>query len=136
MAALGTAMQILFHRFAPDDLAAGVALLPQALGTDALFIIVGVNRGLLARKPGHKISLYSSMRDAPNAPDTDANQACDAVTFEKIFRFAPRKTRPPAISSIVAHSDAGEVGPVLAGRLLTPANKSSKTTAEPAAVLR
>ncbi len=64
------------------------------------------------------------------------NQACEAVTFEKIFRLAPRKTKPPEINKIVAHSDAGELGPVLAGMLLTPASKSSRTTAEPAAVVR
>jgi hypothetical protein len=65
MSAPRTDLQVLFYGFPPDDLTAGITLLPQPLSLDVLFAIArgaALHRGLLSIEPGHcKISHYSNM---------------------------------------------------------------------------
>jgi hypothetical protein len=56
ISALRAHLLVLFNAFAPDDLAARVALLPQAFGAyNALAILrtTTLERWLLSREPGH-----------------------------------------------------------------------------------
>lgn len=103
MSALRARLQTFVHRFAPDDLPARIAFLPQSFGAHILFAVAwraGLDRWFLPCEPGHVISATTVTRAVePATAPASRDSALKRDPFEprSVARTASIHRAPIAI---------------------------------------